>query len=59
MAAVKEAYPEPEALTMCPRLTAAPRLPSSCWCNQAVDNQISVEDVRERIRENFPRRPQV
>ena len=22
--------------------------------NQAVDNQISVEDVRERIRENFP-----
>ena len=40
VAAVKEAYPE----------TAVELLVR----NQAVDNQISVEDVRERIRENFP-----
>ena len=32
VAAVKEASPEPESLADVPRLTAAPRLPSSCWC---------------------------
>ena len=42
-------------------MTAAPRLAVELLVrNQAVDNQISVEDVRERIRENFPPgRPQV
>ena len=32
VAAVKEAYPSRRRWTMCPRLTAAPRLPLSCWC---------------------------
>ena len=32
VAAVKEAYPEPEALDDVPPFDGAPRLPSSCWC---------------------------
>ena len=32
VAAVKGPTPSRRRWTMCPRLTAAPRLPSSCWC---------------------------
>ena len=55
VAAVKEAYPEPEALDDVPPFDGGTETAVELLVrNQAVDNQISVEDVRERIRENFP-----
>ena len=54
-AAVKEAYPEPESLDDVPPFDGGTETAVELLVrNQAVDNQISVEDVRERIRENFP-----
>ena len=55
VAAVKEAYPEPESLDDVPPFDGGTETAVELLVrNQAVDNQISVEDVRERIRENFP-----
>ena len=55
VAAVKEAYPEPEELDDVPPFDGGTETAVELLVrNQAVDNQISVEDVRERIRENFP-----
>ena len=55
VAAVKEAYPEPESLDDVPPFNGGTETAVELLVrNQAVDNQISVEDVRERIRENFP-----
>ena len=47
--------PEPEALDDVPPFDGGTETAVELLVrNQAVDNQISVEDVRERIRENFP-----
>ena len=55
VAAVKEAYPEPEELDDVPPFDGGTETAVELLVrNQAVDNRISVEDVRERIRENFP-----
>ena len=50
-----KAVPEPEALDDVPPFDGGTETAVELLVrNQAVDNQISVEDVRERIRENFP-----
>ena len=55
VAAVKEAYPETDDLDDVPPFDGGTETAVELLVrNQAVDNQISVEDVRERIRENFP-----
>ena len=55
VAAVQQAYPEPEQLDDVPPFDGGTETAVELLVrNQAVDNQISVEDVRERIRENFP-----
>ena len=52
VAAVKEAYPEPEELDDVPPFDGGTETAVELLVrNQAVDNRISVEDVRERIRE--------
>ena len=55
VAAVKEAYPEPDDLDDVPPFDGGTETAVELLVrNQAVDNQIAVEDVRQRIRENFP-----
>lgn len=55
VAAVKEAYPEPEALDDVPPFEGGTETAVSLLVgNQVVDNTISVEDVRTRIQENYP-----
>ena len=55
VAAVQQAYPEPEQLDDVPPFDGGTETAVELLVrNQAVDNRISVEDVRERIRENFP-----
>ena len=55
VAAVKEAYPETDDLDDVPPFDGGTETAVELLVrNQAVDNQIAVEDVRSRIRENFP-----
>ena len=54
-AAVRQAYPEPEALDDVPPFDGGTETAVELMVrNQAVDNTISVEDVRTRMRENYP-----
>ena len=55
VAAVKEAYPEPEELDDVPPFDGGTETAVELMvCNQAVDNTIAVEDVRTRMREAYP-----
>ena len=55
VAAVKEAYPEPEELDDVPPFDGGTETAVELMVrNQAVDNTISVEDVRTRMRESYP-----
>lgn len=55
VAAVKEAYPEPDALDDVPPFDGGTETAVELMVrNQAVDNTIAVEDVRSRIRESYP-----
>ena len=55
VAAVKEAYPEPEELDDVPPFDGGTETAVELLVrNQTVDNQIAVEDVCTRIRENYP-----
>ena len=52
---MKEAYPETEDRDDVPPFDGGTETAVELLVrNQAVDNQIAVEDVRSRIRENFP-----
>ena len=55
VAAVKDAYPEPEALDDVPPFDGGTETAVELMVrNQAVDNTIAVEDVCTRMRENYP-----
>lgn len=55
VAAVREAYPEPETLADVPPFEGGTETAVELLVrNQAVDNTIAVEDVRTRIQENYP-----
>jgi len=55
VAAVREAYPEPESLDDVPPFDGGTETAVELLvCNQAVDNTIAVEDVRTRIEECYP-----
>ena len=55
VAAVRQAYPEPEELDDVPPFDGGTETAVELLVrNQAVDNTIAVEDVRTRIRENYP-----
>ena len=54
-AAVRQAYPEPEALNDVPPFDGGTETAVDLMVhNQAVDNTIAVEDVRARMRESYP-----
>lgn len=55
VAAVQQAYPEPEALDDVPPFDGGTETAVELLVrNQAVDNTIAVEDVRSRIEERYP-----
>lgn len=55
VAAVKEAYPEPDTLDDVPPFDGGTETAVELMVrNQAVDNTIAVEDVRTRMREAYP-----